>query len=42
MQEMIGLCCILDPGDSGAGNDPFKYFTRAYESYSRLPGKLPR
>jgi len=38
-QEMLGLCCILDPNE---GNDPQKYFTRAFDSYSRLPGKLPR
>ena len=39
VQEMLGLCCILDPNE---GNDPHKYFTRAFDSYSRLPGKLPR
>ena len=38
-QEMLGLCCILEPSD---GNDPQKYFTRAYDSYTRLPGPLPR
>ncbi|KAG1664040.1 hypothetical protein FOA52_010459 [Chlamydomonas sp. UWO 241] len=38
-EEMISLCCVLDPSD---GSDPLKYSTRAYEHYSRLPGKLPR
>jgi hypothetical protein len=36
---MIGLCCALDPADT---NDPAKYFTRAYDSYAKVPGKLAR
>ncbi|MEW5318844.1 MAG: hypothetical protein WDW38_010029, partial [Sanguina aurantia] len=39
VEEMIGLCCILDPTES---NDPLKYFTRAYEAYTKVPGKLSR
>jgi hypothetical protein len=36
---MIGLCCILDPGET---NDPLKYFSRAYESYVKCAGKVNR
>jgi hypothetical protein len=36
---MVGLCCILDPGET---NDPLKYFSRAYESYAKCPGKVNR
>ncbi|GAX80359.1 hypothetical protein CEUSTIGMA_g7798.t1 [Chlamydomonas eustigma] len=39
VEEMLGLCCILEPSE---GQDPQKYFMRAYENYSRLPGRLPR
>eukprot|EP00798_Chlamydomonas_sp_ICE-L_P000836 gene836-33567_t len=34
-EEMIGLCCIMEPSE---GQDPVKYFTRAYESYARIVG----
>jgi hypothetical protein len=38
-QEMIGLCCILDAGEAA---DPLKYFSRAYEGYTKVPGKVAR
>lgn len=37
-QEMRGLCVIMAPNDQ----DPHKYFSRAYESYTRLQGPWPR
>ncbi len=39
-QEMIGLCCIMDPANEQA--DPLKYFSRAYESYAKCPGRVNR
>jgi len=38
-QEMIGLCAILAPD---AATDPVKYLGRAFDHYSRLPGRQAR
>lgn len=46
-QEMIGLCAVLGSSDPAAaaavgGPDPVKYFGRAFEHYSKVPGRSAR
>lgn len=39
LQEMIALASIMVPSDDG---DPLKYFARAMEQYTKLPGMRAR